>query len=260
MLHPDPMGSPFADAAVSLLRKLTFKGKWTLAFCNIQIPPVHYHNIKFILFFPPPGLNVCSHDRPSEPWYKCEQHRKSPMITRCPLGWAGDSLHSLWNGNISRHLISPVRSCAMPTLKLPILCQRGQSTEKQGNKWLEIILCIFLKEALKHLEMEISGIKYVLINPPPILHPKLCSCEHCVSQRWGHHLVTSTEAAFTLPHLEKFASQLTVTDQCENWYFTTESGKTIISKVDYSYKPQMLQHSIFFCFLNWFMLAIFTPD
>ena len=106
MLHPDPMGSPFADAAVSLLRKLTFKGKWTLAFCNIQIPPVHYHNIKFILFFPPPGLNVCSHDRPSEPWYKCEEHRKSPMITRCPLGWAGDSLHSLWNGNISRHLIS----------------------------------------------------------------------------------------------------------------------------------------------------------
>ena len=37
MLHPDPMGSPFADAAVSLLRKLTFKGEWTLTFCNIQI-------------------------------------------------------------------------------------------------------------------------------------------------------------------------------------------------------------------------------
>ena len=104
------------------------------------------------------------------------------MITRCPLGWAGDSLHSPWNGNISRHLISPVRSCAHPEAA-HFMSERPEYRET-GKQMIGKNIRVFLKEALKHLEMEISGIKYVLINSPPIFHPKLCpcSCEHCVSQ------------------------------------------------------------------------------
>ena len=183
MLHPDPMGSPFADAAASLLRKLTFKGKWTLAFCNIQIPPVHYHNIKFIPFFPPPGLNVCSHDRPSEPWYKCEEHRKSPMITRRPLGWWLTPLSLEWK-HLETSDICPLSSQIMcPPWSCPFYVREAR-VQTTGKQMIRKNICVFLKEALKHLEMEISGIKYVLINSPPIFHPKLCpcSCEHCVSQ------------------------------------------------------------------------------
>ena len=257
MLHPDPMGSPFADAAVSLLRKLTFKGKWTLAFCNIQIPPVHYHNIKFIPFFPPPGLNVCSHDRPSEPWYKCEEHRKSPMITRCPLSWA--VTHCTLSGMETSRDIWSLQSDHVPTLKLPILCQRGQSTDNRETNYWKKYMCISKRssEAFRNgnIRHKICVNKFPAHFSPKTLPLQLWALR---KSEWGHHLVTSTEAAFTLPHLEKFACQLIVTDQCKNWYFTTESGKTIISKVDY--RPQMLQHSIFFCFLNWFMLAIFTPD
>ena len=143
MLHPDPMGSPFADAAVSLLRKLTFKGKWTLAFCNIQIPPIHYHNIKFLPFFPPPGLKVCSKDKPSEP-YKMWRGPEVPHDNQMPTALVTHI--SPWKLLETSHC--PLRSCAwLWSCPFYVREARVQTTGKQMNGE---IICIFLKEPLKH--------------------------------------------------------------------------------------------------------------
>ena len=66
MLYPDPMGSLFADAAVSLLRKLTFKGKWALAFCNVDSPKHTLITTNSFPFFIPEA-DYLQPDKPSEP-------------------------------------------------------------------------------------------------------------------------------------------------------------------------------------------------
>ena len=145
MLYPDPMGSLFADAAVSLLRKLTFKGKWALAFCNIDSPKHTLITTNSFPFFYPLRLNVCSLinrvnlnknvKRTGTP-HNNQMPTGRGLVTHPSLVWKHLDPSEPLPTHQSEIQIMCLAPHSLATQKLPILCQRGQSTDiRETNEW-----------------------------------------------------------------------------------------------------------------------------